>query len=342
MTLFQEIIKVSLGTSNQLSRTPSSAEWVSLYNESQKQAIVGVILYGLERLPEAQRPSQNLLLQWIGSVQMVEASYVLQCERAKELTKLFSDAGYSSSVLKGLGFSKFYPVPARRQGGDIDLWVDGKRESVMKWLRDNYVVERVVWHHADAKIFDDVETEIHFHPGWLYNPIKNRKLQEWFNGQKGVQMKVLRELGFAYPDVSFNAVYSLIHLYHHLIEEGIGIRHIIDYYYILKALPTQNREGVLKDLQRFGLFKLASAMMWVLLEVCGMPDEYLICVPCEREGRFLLEEIMRGGNFGKYRNDNLRRNTVARMLALLPHYPSEVLWAVPWKLWHKCWRWFNR
>ena len=151
-------------------------------------------------------------------------------------------------------------------------------------------------------------------------------------------MVVKEELGFACPTLRFNAVYSLVHLYHHLIEEGVGIRHIIDYYYILKALPAQENEGVLKDLRHFGLLKLASAMMWALQEVCGMPMEYALCEPNEKEGRFLLDEIMRGGNFGHHRKDNRLRNTATRMLALLPHYPSEVLWVVPWKLWHKCWR----
>lgn len=339
--LFIELLQVSLGARDKLSRTPSLAEWIVLFNESQKQAIVGVLINGIEKLPDSQRPSQEVILQWIGLVQMVETTYMLQCKRVHELTKLFSDAGYPSCVLKGLGFSQYYPIPARRQGGDIDLWVDGKRENLMMWLRNQCEVEDVVWHHVDAKIFPDVETEIHFHPGWLYNPFKNRKLQHWFKEHQEQQMMMDENLGFAYPTVRFNAVYSLVHLYHHLIEEGVGIRHIVDYYYILSFLPLKDRDGVVANLKRFGLMKLAGAMMWVLQQVCGMSSDYLICEPNEKEGRFLLDEIMRGGNFGKYRRDNLRRNTVARMLALLPHYPSEVLWVVPWKLWHKVWRMVN-
>lgn len=72
-----------------------------------------------------------------------------------------------------------------------------------------------------------------------------------------------------------------------------------------------------------------------------MQREYLLCEPNEKEGRFLLDDIMRGGNFGKYRNDSRRRNSAARMLALLPHYPSEVMWVVRWKCWHWLWRKFN-
>lgn len=342
MSPFIELLQVALDTRDKLSRVPGDAQWTLLYSEAQKQAVVGILLDGIERLPGVQRPPQNILLQWIGTVYLMETTYRQQCERAKELTKRFSDAGYPSCVLKGLGFAQYYPKPARRQGGDIDLWVNGKRKYVMRWLRSQCEVEKVVWHHADAKIFEDIETEIHFHPGWLYNPLTNRKLQRWFENEGNAQMVVDEKLGFAYPTVRFNAVFSLLHLYRHLIAEGVGFRHIIDYYYILTFLPVKDRDDVVANLERFGLMKLAGAMMWVIQEVCGMSSDYLIYEPNEKEGRFLLDEIMRGGNFGKYRRDNLRKNTAARMFALLPYYPSEVLWMMPWKLWHKGWRMLNK
>ena len=342
MSYFFELLQVAIGTRSMLSGIPTVNEWGLLFNEAQKQAVVGILIDGIERLPEAQRPPQVILLQWIGTVQMVETVYALQCERAKELASRFSDEGYSSCVLKGVGFAQYYPKSARRQGGDIDLWVDGKREDVMKWLRSQCEVDHIVWHHVDAKLFEDIETEIHFYPGWFYNPLTNRRLQRWFENERSAQMVVDEKLGFAYPTVQFNAVYSLVHLYHHLIEEGVGIRHIVDYYYILSFLPLKDRDGVVANLKRFGMMKLAGAMMWVLQQVCGMSSDYLICEPDEKEGRFLFDEIMRGGNFGHYRNDKRKRNTVARMFALLPHYPSEVLWVVPWKFWHKVWRMVNK
>ena len=66
-----ELLQVSLGNREQLSRTPSDAEWICLFQVAQKQAIVGVLLGGLERLPKEQLPSQNILLQWVGLAQMV-------------------------------------------------------------------------------------------------------------------------------------------------------------------------------------------------------------------------------------------------------------------------------
>ena len=108
-------------------------------------------------------------------------------------------------------------------------------------------------------------------------------------------------------------------------------------------MPSRkNADGdVLRMVKEFGLGKFLGAMMWLMKEICGMPESDLLCPPVVKEGKFLLSEIMAGGNFGKYRNDDLQRNTLARKRALLPHYPSEVLWMIPWKIWHKCWRMVN-
>lgn len=337
MSLFLELLQVSLGTREELSQAPSSVEWRHLLNEAQRQAVIGVLVNGLEKLPGHQRPPKDLLLQWIGLVQRNEMAYKLQCKRAQELTSLFSKSGFASCILKGVGMAQLYPDPGRRQCGDIDIWVDGGRKEVVEWLRGRYQTGRVIWHHIDADIFEDVPTEIHYHPCWIYNPFYNHRLQKWFDARKQQQMGVDERLGFAYPDVGFNAVYSLVHLYHHLIEEGVGVRHIVDYYYIIKVLPIENNKDIVSGLKRLGLLRLAEAVMWVLGEVCGMTPEHMIAKPNEKEGRFLFDEIMRGGNFGHHRKDDRKRNSLTRYIALIPHYPQEILWIVPWKMWHRSW-----
>lgn len=265
--LFIELLQVSLGTREELSREPSADEWVALYQESQRQAVLGLMVEGLERLTKEQLPKQDLLLRWIGYAQLNEGSYHLHCEKAKELTSRLGDKGYASCVLKGIGFAQYYPTPSRRQCGDIDMWVGGDRKEVMDFLSKKYVLGVNVWHHVDVHIYDDVETEIHFHPTWLHNPFHNKRLQKWFESSKDKQMVVDERLGFAYPSVEFNAAYSLLHSFHHLIEEGLGLRHIVDYFYILKKLPAEQRSGVIENLKEFGLLKFATGVMWVLKDI---------------------------------------------------------------------------
>ena len=72
MNYFIELLQVSLSNRKELSGIPTSKEWAVIFFESQRQAIIGVMLDGIERLPQSQRPQTDLLLQWIGNVQLIE------------------------------------------------------------------------------------------------------------------------------------------------------------------------------------------------------------------------------------------------------------------------------
>ena len=341
-SLFFELLQVALGTREKLSRVPNAREWQALYDEAERQAVVGVLLGGLERLPNEQLPPLDLKLQWIGETQMMEAEYRQHCKRVVELSSRFRAVGFKSCILKGVTIARYYPMPKRRQCGDIDLWTFGRRKDVMKWLRSQYEIGHNVWHNVGVEIFEDVPVEIHFHPAWLYQPIHNKKLQRFFEEHKTQSMESHEGLkGFCCPSALFDAVFSLVHSYRHLLTAGIGLRHVVDYYYILKALKHEDRMVVNGFIRQLGIIRFAGAMMWVLNEVCSMPKEYLLCEPDETEGRFFLKEMMAGGNFGQSRSDNLGYNRLGRYIMMLRHYPSEVLWMVPWKCWHLCWRLLN-
>lgn len=335
-----ELLQVSFGTRERLRSCLSDAQWEWLFEESFRQAITGVLLDGIERLPQEQMPPTVKKLNWIGKVQIIEAKNKLHQERARKLTKRFLAVGFRSCVLKGVGTATMYPHPLRRQGGDIDLWVNGRRNDVMKWLRTKCEIGEVRWHHVDARIFEDVETEIHFHASWLFNPIHNRRLQRYFESEKPAQMEE-REEGYGYPSAEFNAVYSLVHSFHHLLECGIGFRHVVDYFYIVSYLTEADRERVVGVIRSTGLYRFLGAMMYVLKEACGMAPEQLLCQPDDEEGEFLLHEIMAGGNFGHSRTDGKGVNSFSRWSMMVKHYPSEVLWMVPWKCWHQVWMAFK-
>ena len=53
--LFIELLQVTVGTRDSLSRVPSGIEWQNLYEVGQRH-VESIILYGIERLPENQRP----------------------------------------------------------------------------------------------------------------------------------------------------------------------------------------------------------------------------------------------------------------------------------------------
>lgn len=194
-----------------------------------------------------------------------------------------------------------------------------------------------------------VEVEVHFRPTLMFHPFANMKVQRWIRENKRAQMVHYDEkLGFGYPTIGFNLVFSLIHIYRHVFLEGIGLRQLTDYYYILNHSTQQERETAFSILDSYGLAKFAGVVMYVLRRVFNIEEKLLLCQTIDVEGDFLLSEILRGGNFGKYDDRNvyvaddetLKRgfNNLKRNLRFLRSYPSEVLWAPAWKVWHWCWR----
>ena len=94
--------------------------------------------------------------------------------------------------------------------------------------------------------------------------------------------------------------------------------------------------------------RFVAATMWVLQEVFGLEDEYLLCSPNQKEGEFLLKEVLLSGNFGKYdsRFDRSRYNeliprlwnSLKRKARLVFRYPHEILFDLPFRTWLYFWR----
>ena len=151
------------------------------------------------------------------------------------------------------------------------------------------------------------------------------------------------------PTLAFNRVYILVHIYRHLFHEGIGLRQLLDYYFVLhQGFTEEERTETMRTLRSLRMQRFTAAVMWVLQEVFAMDDRYLLTDPNEEEGRFLLSEIMLAGNFGHY-DERIKRSAkvtewglfcrrVGRNLRFLRSYPSEVLWSPFFKLWHAVFR----
>lgn len=350
---FFYLLQSAIGHPISYSDIISSSEWQLLYEMSVKHSMVGVVLEGVQRLSEVdkmQKPPLVLLYDWIGLSEQIKRQNELMNQKSAMLERVFKGWGIDSCILKGQGISMLYLQPLLRQSGDIDIWVDGSRDEIVKLLRDNFIgLTFIDYVNCHAGFFQDVEVEVHFRPTWFYNPFVNRKVQKWIELNKSAQMSNYdKEVGFCYPTIGFNLVFSLIHIYRHIFQEGIGLRQLLDYYFILTHSNDMERSEAMITLKTFGLGKFAAAVMYIEQKVFDIEESNMLCQPNEKEGEFLLDEILRGGNFGHFddRNvtidvdDRFKRGlyNVKRNFRYLKSYPSEVLWMPIWKIWHWYWR----
>lgn len=378
MDLFFQLLQVAVGRREALSRTPSAAEWQSLFDTSVRQSLVGVCATGVERLPDCQRPPRRIAVYWAFHANKIEQFNALLNDKCAVLTDLLAADGYRSCVLKGQGMASLYPNPLRRQPGDIDILVwprdavagDVCMDRIVDYVRRHGRLGKIVYHHADMQAAigrtvdgtaswiaadgaDSVEVEVHYRPSWFFSPLRNRRFQRWYNGRRDT-MAVSTAGGFFMPDDDFNAVYILTHIFRHLFDEGIGLRQLLDYYYVLMRLgyaPAAGRADLKRRLRRLGLYRFGRAVMYVLQQVFGLDEAHMPLPPDGREGRFLLDEVMLAGNFGRYDERSMphaseslgrrfarRQRRVSRFLV---HYPEETVFAPLWTLWQRAWRRVN-
>lgn len=343
--LFFELIRVALGTQGCLSHTPSAEEWGELYAMAKKQSLVGICFAGVQRLQTQQQcPPEQLYLQWMGMAAKIQQRNEVLNRQCAELQKRLSADGLKFCVVKGQTNAVNYgSLAAIRQPGDIDVWVDADRTTLAKYVLSVAPTDEITGTHIQFHIFKDTEVELHYCLTKLANPFENRLLKRWLQEQKAIQMNNQIEFGGGHlysPTTEFNMVYQMLHIYKHLFSEGIGLRQLMDYYFVLRTQINDERLMISDDVRRviheFGLTRFAEGLMWVMQHVFGLSMIDVPWVPNEKEGRFLLDEIMQGGNFGKLDtrfvrsadDSHLKRylQTVGAKFRFFGHYPMEVVY----------------
>ena len=284
---------------------PEIRDWAALYQFAQKQAIEGVCS---PTQLTGNLPPKELLLKWYVSESAIRARNAVLNRRAVELTERLRADGMACCILKGQGNARLYPDPALRASGDIDVWADADEETLREYVKKQFPDAVESSKHIKFPIFEDTPVDMHDTPLKLFHPGLNRRLQQWLEENKAAQMAhTVRLAGtdadIAVPTAAFNAVYQLGHILIHLIDEGIGLRQFVDYFYVLRELKgagAEQLEAVRRSWRRLGLLRLARAVMWVEQEMLGLEEEFLPVPPDKRMGRVLADIILDGGNFGRY------------------------------------------
>lgn len=334
--------------------TLTDDEWRLVYDLAKKQTLTGILLEGIKRLPKEQCPPKAILLQWFTHVENIKKKNQELNRLVPQLIQKFQKDGFRSVILKGQGNALLYPNPLLRTPGDIDIWLDGNKSEIIRYVRKYCPNEEIVYHHAEFPVMKQCDIEVHFTPSWMNNYFKNKKLQQFFEESKEAQFNHKVSLpdkeGFIYvPTAGFNRIYILLHIYRHLFEEGIGMRQLVDYYYVLKQKCTDTeKEKSRQTIEQLGMKRFCSAVMYIMQEIFGLEKEFLIFAPSEPEGKFLLEEILRAGNFGKWDERIVRQKNethihkyfrkIKRNLRFIKSYPSEVIWNPIFRFWQYQWR----
>lgn len=345
-------LKFCLGNSEDLPISVHDIDWRKMLVWAKQQAIVGILLMGIQKADQALNLPFDVLIKWIGYANGIENQNRKLNRKCSEIFKEYVDSGMDIMLLKGQGNALLYPKPLLRTPGDIDIYVcNSERNKLTNYAQTK---EHLTGHHYHHIEYEDegIPIEVHFLPCSMNNPLYHRRLQKWLrkNEERCIKELPEGEGKICVPTLKYNVVYQLAHMMHHFFDEGIGLRQMIDYYYLLRKAKEDGRcqmADVKKTLKYLNLYKFAGAVMYIMKEVLGLDEKYLIVPIDERRGKTLLKEILKGGNFGHY--SNLDQNNAAkkyfqktwRNMHLVKEYPAEALCEPIFRTWHFFWRIMN-
>ena len=236
--IFIDFLRFCIGSVKEIPGSLKEADWQELYAIAKKQCLVGILFDGIKKLPaEHVGMKKDLLLQWMAESQMLENANVRLNDAAIQVSEWFRKKGFRTCILKGQGNALMYPNPYSRTPGDIDIWVEGGDKRVISFVRSISPHEKACYHHIEFPSYKGIEVEVHYRPSFLLCFWHNRKLQKYYERVKEEQFShrvMLGEQGeIAIPTAEFNLIFQLTHIYAHLMNEGIGLRQLLDYYYVL-------------------------------------------------------------------------------------------------------------
>lgn len=353
--IFFDFLRFCIGSAKEIPDSLKEVDWKELYAIAKKQALLGVLFYGIQRLPKELAPEQKLLMQWMVMAEMIRKQNIKLFQDSVKVCQNFENEGFANCILKGQGNALLYPDPYMRTPGDIDIYLAGGRKRVMQYINKVCPNQVMRYHHVDFPVMKTA-IEVHFTPSYMFFLIHNSRMQKWFKEVMDLQCSNVVTLPDGYgeitvPTMSFNVIYILSHLYRHVFTEGIGLRQLIDYYFVLVKSEEQrvkNLTALQRELKYLGLWKFAGAVMYVLHEALGLPEAKMIAPIDVNEGRFLLAEIMQGGNFGQYdtrlgsKENEGKLHRYLRMslrnLRFVKHYPTEALSEPLFRTWFALWK----
>lgn len=308
--------------------------WRGLYRFCQEQAIVGIVLAGIDRISKSQKVTipQDLLFEWIGQANMIETQNKLVNQRVKDLSEYLNQQGQKCCILKGQGNARMYPNPAMRIPGDIDIWINGTKKEVADFVHQRFPDMNVQYHHMNYPIFENVDVEVHYYPSFCYNKWHNYRLQQYFRESSDAQFCNVNSNGYAVPTNAFNLVFQLSHMMRHFFTQGIGLRHAIDYYYLLRQeISDADKHEAVSVMKRCGMYKFFCAVLWIEKEILGLDKNTGIATANEKAGKLVLQEMLKGGNFGHQYEHNRNKEIIAFAnqmkynLQYIKEFPSEPL-----------------
>ena len=305
LAMIFELIQVAFGYRKQLSRQLSLEEWRKVYKQASKQTVIGIVFQGIQKLPKEQWPPQSILFEWIGQTEQIRQQNRKVNAVLKELTSLFNANNIRYFIVKGQIIGSYYSDPLLRQAGDIDYYVEEQNFERARLLIERewgVTFEGTEGHHHIEFEYKDVLFEQHQTLIKLYDKEKNEYWERLMKESYGVME--IEGVPVSVLSPTLHSLYIFLHLYHHLLELGVGLRQFCDWAAILHACKNEiDHQAIRKHLELLGIERAYRACGCLLIDYLGLPKvdfTYELVSSDKRYAKSILDVVMYRGNMGHY------------------------------------------
>lgn len=279
--LFFELMQVSLGQLDCVSRFPEPNEWQKFYELAKKQAVIGICYHGVTKLFDYGLVApQELSLDWMAEAEEIKEVNRGRTRKLITLQEELQKHHLRSSVMTGPGLTRFYDreLQMLRYTKGIDVYVFGYKNQL----------DLSQWVDINVRILSELRAG--------KSRQRNNKLDKWVLQNDDLMFRKAGEL--VVPSHSATILIQLTNLYNLFLNKRLLMRNLMDLFFIIRfaqgdsrlfQYPQNTLEGVIKDL---GLTRFTRGIMWLLQEVFALDPKILPLEPLEEEGLYLLGQIM--------------------------------------------------
>ena len=289
-------------------RIPGDTDWQAVYEECKKQTVT---VLGFCSAKQAEGLDPEVRKQWEKDVAAVAFHNYRVTFSHQNLHQMMEDAGIPYVILKGCASAAYYPRPMERLMGDVDFLVHkSDLERAGKVLEDNGFRPWEEEHICHVVYRNETEhLEMHFEPAGVPYGKAGEICREYFRDIYEQSQLIDYEGGqLRVPSAFHHGLVLLLHTSHHMLGEGIGLRHLCDWAVFAASFSEKEFRSIFEEkLKRIGLWKFACILTRTAERYLGCSKQGWAADPvvfredaeADELTREVIRDIFTGGNFGR-------------------------------------------
>lgn len=271
-----------------------SFDWPAIQTLSNKQGISGLVVDGIERLSDSERPPKEMMLQMVGTVlHGYELRYDLYRKSIAKLACFYNAHGLKMMLLKGYACGLDWPKPEHRPYGDIDIWLFGKyKEADALLAKEKEIKIDRSHHHHTTFGWGGFTVENHYDFVNVHAHKSSAELEHLFKelGSDDTHYVDVEGERVYLPSPNLHSLFLIKHMVSHFASANINLRQALDWAFFVKAHGAEiDWEWLLPLLDKFKMRSFFDCVNAICVEDLGFSSDIF---PYVKSDPFLKDRVL--------------------------------------------------